>query len=87
MLGQQEVQLLIQIFASLNTISSAVTLANGASFSVPPYNSQAFTYVGGSNNIATQTFKLNGTTVSTLTFTYVGGGVSDDDLILTITQS
>jgi len=82
--GQQECQLLAQIFVALG---GGVVAPGGSSFAIPSYDSQAFTYFGATNNIQTQVFKSGGTTVATLTFTYVGGGASDDDLILTITQS
>ena len=52
---------------------------NGAGFNVPPHDYQAFTYIasGAADNddVETITFKLGGsggTTVATLTFTYVG---------------
>lgn len=67
-----------------------VTVANGASFSIPAFDYQAFDYYGGTNNIQTQTFKsggASGTTVATLTYTYVSGAVGNDDLIETITQN
>jgi len=90
--GDQEVDLLRQIFVTLGGGGAGgggivVTVSNGSSFSIPTFNSQAFTYYGGTNNIQTQTFKMNGATVATLTFVYVNGAASDDDLILTITQS
>lgn len=68
-----------------------VQVANGASFSIPPFDYQAFTYVGSTNNIDTQVFKSGGsggTTVATLTYAYVGGVPSSDDaLIASITQT
>jgi|ERR1041384_613086 hypothetical protein len=68
-----------------------VEVANGASFSIPPFDYIGFTYVGSTNNIATQVFKSGGsggTTVATLTYAYVGGTPSTDDaLIASITQS
>lgn len=52
---------------------------NGASFNVPPHDYQAFTYIAAGaaddDDVATITFKRGGsggTTVATLTFTYVG---------------
>lgn len=57
----------------------------GSNFSIPAFNSQAFTYVGSTNNIATIQYKQNGSTVATMTFTYVSGGVSDDDNVASIT--
>lgn len=68
----------------------SVIVKNGSSFSILPFNYMAFTYVGSTNNIATQVFKsggAGGTTVATLTYTYVASGAADDDDIATITQS
>jgi len=45
-------------------------------------------YVGSTNNIDTATYSLGGTTVATLTFTYVGGTPGSDDAnIESITKS
>lgn len=56
--------------------SSTVTVSNGASFSIPAFDSQEFTYVSGGaaddDLIQTQVFKNGGTTVATLTYAYVG---------------
>lgn len=63
----------------------------GPMFSIEPFDYMAFTYVGSTNNIATQVFKSGGsggTTVATLTYAYVGGTPSTNDaLIASITQS
>ena len=59
-------------------------------FPLPAYDYIAFTYVGVTNNVATQVFKLGGAsglTVATLTYTYVGAGAADDDDIATVTMS
>ena len=67
-----------------------VRVANGASFDIPKFDYQALAYVGSTNNIATQIFKLGGAggaTVATLTYAYVLSGAADDDLISSITQS
>lgn len=61
-----------------------------ASFSIPAFDYQEFTYFGATNNIQTQVFKSGGsggTTVATLTYAYAGGGAANDDLITSITQS
>lgn len=74
--------------AAAGTIN--VRTKNGASFDIPQFDYQAFTYVGATNNVATQVFKSGGsggTTVATLTFAYVAAGAVDDDLIASITQS
>lgn len=53
-----------------------VTVANGASFNIPPFDEEDFTYVnsGAANDdlIATIVYKKAGATVATLTFTYFG---------------
>ncbi len=59
-----------------------------AQFSIPRYDHIAFTYFGSTNNVQTQVFKVGGsggTTVATLTYTYVSGGAADDDDIATVT--
>ena len=70
--------------------TNAVFVKNGMSFSIPAFDFQAFTYVGATNNVSTIVFKsggAGGTTVASLTFTYVGAGAADDDDVATITQS
>lgn len=65
-------------------------LASGQSFSLPPFDSQGYTYHGSTNNIHEQKFYqggLSGTLVATLTYLYVGGAVSDDDKILSVIKS
>ena len=47
------------------------------------YDSKFITYLGSTNNIDTIEYKTGGpagTTVATMTITYVNGGVADDDL-------
>lgn len=53
--------------------------ARGAQFSLPPFDYMSFTYVAAGaaddDDVATQVFKqggASGTTVATLTYTYVG---------------
>lgn len=58
---------------------STLLTPRGASFSIPPFDEIAQTFVGVTNNVATQVFKRGGTTVATLTYTYVAAGASDDD--------
>lgn len=69
--------------------SVSVSATNGE-FNIPPFDYQAFTYVGVTNNIATRVFKIGGAsgqTVATLTYTYVAAGAADNDDIATITLS
>ncbi len=61
--------------------------SNSGGFIIPPYNSITFTYVGATNNVATQVFKQGATTVSTLTYTYAAAGAADNDKVTSITQS
>lgn len=70
--------------------TTGVALSNGVTFNVPIFDYQAFTYIGSTNNISTQVFKIGGSggsTVATLTYAYVAAGAADDDLISSITQS
>ena len=68
-----------QLLAMLGTI-----LARGVS-NIPYHNQQVITYIGSTNNIEKIEYKLNGTTVATQSFTYVGSGAADDDKIATVT--
>ena len=55
---------------------------------IPSHYYVAFTYYGSTNNIHTISYKTGGsggTTVATVTYTYVGSGASNDDSIATIT--
>ena len=57
---------------------------------IPVSDYVSFTYYGSTNNIHVATYKTGGsggTTVATLTYTYVGGGAADNDDIATITKS
>jgi hypothetical protein len=56
-------------------------------FNIPTPDQQVFTYVGSTNNIETISYRSGGQEVALLTFTYVGGGASDDDKVASITQS
>lgn len=53
-----------------------ISLPQAGAFTIPPYDTVEFTYVDGGaaddDKIQTQTFKKNGVTVATLTYTYVG---------------
>lgn len=83
-----EIARLTSILAALGATIS-VRVANGASFDIPRFDSMSFTYVaaGAADDdlIATQVFKLAGSTVlgGTLTYAYVG----TTNNILSITQS
>lgn len=61
-----------------------------AGFNIPPYDYISNTYYGSTNNVHVATYKSGGsggTTVATLTFTYVGSGDADDDKVATVTKS
>lgn len=62
-------------------------LGGGGSFVISTFDSQTFSYFGATNNVETVVYKLGATTVAILTFTYVGGGASNDDNVATIVQS
>lgn len=85
----QNWEILNQIEASGDEIIAAVQAAQG--FQIPPYDFIDLNYVGSTNNLSTVVYKIGGsggTTVATLTFTYVGGvPTSDDALIDTVTKS
>jgi hypothetical protein len=73
-----------EIFVKVGIISGG---NRSADFSIPSYDTIEFTYIGATNNVDTQVFKLGATTVSTLTFTYVGAGAADNDKVASIVQS
>lgn len=93
--GVSDRQLLWAIFRQLGGANGSappsggqsVRVINGASFDIPAFDSQEFTYVNGGaaddDDIATQVFKNGGTTVATLTYTYFGS----TNNIQTIVQS
>lgn len=71
-------------------IAAGVPLPISGSFTIPAFDYQVFTYVGSTNNVSTQVFKTGGsggTTVATLTFTYIAAGAADNDKIASITKS
>lgn len=80
---------LLQKIAQLlyNASAAAPSVVNVNGFYIPYFTEIDFTYYGSTNNIHTQVFKNGSTTVATLTYTYVGGGSSNDDLILAIVLS
>lgn len=53
-----------------------ISLPQSGGFNIPPYDTVEFTYVNAGaaddDKIETQTFKKDGATVSTLTYSYVG---------------
>jgi hypothetical protein len=79
-------QLLYNLALALGAGGGAIAPA-GSNFAIPAYNSVEFTYDGGGvaddENISTQTFKQDGATVATLTYTYWAG----TNNIQSITQS
>jgi hypothetical protein len=68
-----------------------VSVRNIGGLDIPQHDYISIAYVGSTNNISTVTYKeggASGTTVATLTFTYVGGTPSADDAdIATVTKS
>jgi hypothetical protein len=68
-----------------------VNVQNLPGFSIPKFDYVDIGYVGSTNNINTVVYKeggASGTTVATLTFTYIGGTPgSDDAKIDTVTKS
>ena len=57
---------------------------SGQGFQIPPFDEIEIDYYGSTNNISQVVYKKNGNSVKTLTLTYVGGGVADNDRIATI---
>ena len=77
--GDSEKELLRKI---LNTAAGGLSL--------PPSDYVACTYVGSTNNVSAATYKIGGsegTTVATLSFTYVDDGAADNDKIASATLS
>ena len=68
-----------------------VAVRNVAGFNIPQHDYVDLNYVGATNNLDTVVYKeggASGTTVATLTFTYVGGVPAIDDAkIDTVTRS
>lgn len=68
-----------------------VSVRNVAGFNIPQFDFVDIAYVSSTNNISSIVYKeggSGGTTVATLTFTYIGGTPSADDAkIDTITKS
>lgn len=59
-------------------------------FNIGAYDAMTFDYYGSTNNIEHQKFYTGGTggtLVATLTYTYIGSGVANDDEVATIVQS
>src|SRR3984957_12432349 len=61
------------------------TDANGrldlGAVAIPPFDAVVIAYIGTTNNIATGIYTLVNVEQARWTFTYLGGGVSNDDLI------
>lgn len=64
--------------------------ASNNGIAIPASDYVGYTYYGATNNIHTAVYKTGGSggaTVATLTFTYVGNGVSNDDNVSSVTKS
>jgi hypothetical protein len=68
-----------------------IKVRNVAGLDIPQHDYIDLNYVGTTNNLSTVLYKdggASGTTVATLTFTYVGGTPATDDAKLdTVTRS
>lgn len=62
-------------------VNAAGGLLGGGGFSLPEYDAFQIANYGSTNNIHTVVYKKATVTVATLTFTYVGGGTADNDVI------
>lgn len=69
-----------QIYHAFSGSGISVTTVEGSAL---PYgaDAQAIAYYGTTNNIQTIVYSKSGSTVKTRTFTYVGGGAANDDLL------
>lgn len=67
---------------------SSIMTARGASFSIPPFDKITYTYVASGaaddDDVATQVFSYNGTTVATLTYTWVGSTNNISTVTMTV---
>lgn len=63
------------------------SLASIAGMELPPYDTAGpATYYPGTNNLHTVPYFLAGNLVATVTLSYVGGGLADNDQFLTATK-
>jgi hypothetical protein len=60
------------------------TAGSVSSFPTPPFDEVDITYYGSTNNIYQVFYKNGGSNVKTLTLTYVGGAVADNDRLSNI---
>jgi|LakMenE18May11ns_1017448.scaffolds.fasta_scaffold9402524_2 hypothetical protein len=60
------------------------TAGSVSSFPIPPFDEVDITYYGSTNNIYQVFYKNGGSSVKTLTLTYVGGAVADNDRLSNI---
>lgn len=66
-------------------IAPSTTSSSAGGMNIPPNDEMVLDYYGSTNNLQSITFKLNGATVATQSFEYIGGGASDDDEVSRIT--
>jgi hypothetical protein len=81
---------LLALIAAATQASATGTSGSNGGILIPASDYVAYSYYGVTNNIQTATYKSGGsggTTVATLTFTYVGGGAANDDNVASITKS
>jgi hypothetical protein len=87
--------LLKKIASLLQSVVANGTTGGGAtnpsSYGITPPTgvgaATSFTYYAGTNNIETQTFLQGSTVNGVLTFTYLNGGVADNDLVTNIERT
>lgn len=67
---------------------TAINIIGGGAVKLPLHDYEAFAYIGSTNNVSTiigYRGGSGGSVAGTLTFTYVGGGASNDDNVASIT--
>lgn len=83
----EKIAALAALIKSNDTLSSLLTASN-VGMQIPKHDYYSCTRIGSTNNISVVTYKLGGsggTVVATLTLTYFGSGVADDDTVSSAT--
>lgn len=81
---------LYNIYLAARALQQAASGGSSNGILIPSSDYVAYTYYGATNNIETAVYKTGGSggsTVATLTFTYVGGGAANNDNVATLTKS
>lgn len=65
------------------TTTPAVSITGQGAAPAPAGFTRVYTYFGATNNLQTVTYRQGSTVLGKVTFTYIAGGVADDDDIAT----